>query len=101
MALKRTILMAALAATLALVGCGKPAPNSTSGGSTTGDQTQTGNVSGAVAVDGSSTVGPILSAIAEEFGKENPDVRPTVGISGTGGGFKKLAAGEIDIADAS
>jgi phosphate transport system substrate-binding protein len=42
-----------------------------------------------------------MSAIAEEFGKENPDVKPTVGISGTGGGFKKLAAGEIDIADAS
>jgi phosphate transport system substrate-binding protein len=60
-----------------------------------------GKISGTVAVDGSSTVGPIMEAIAEEFGKEHPDVKPTVGISGTGGGFKKFSAGEIDIADAS
>jgi phosphate transport system substrate-binding protein len=55
----------------------------------------------AVRVDGSSTVYPITEAVAEEFRAVQPDVRVTVGISGTGGGFKKFAAGEIDIADAS
>ncbi len=54
-----------------------------------------------VRVDGSSTVYPITEAVAEEFRKVSPEVRVTVGISGTGGGFKKFAAGEIDIADAS
>lgn len=54
-----------------------------------------------VRVDGSSTVFPITEAVAEEFQKSNPAVRVTVGISGTGGGFKKLAAGELDVCDAS
>ena len=58
-------------------------------------------LSGAIAVDGSSTVYPITEAVAEEFGKEHPAVRVTVGISGTGGGFKKFSAGETDISDAS
>jgi len=54
-----------------------------------------------VKIDGSSTVFPITEAVAEEFQKANPNIRVTVGISGTGGGFKKLAAGEIDLCDAS
>jgi phosphate transport system substrate-binding protein len=54
-----------------------------------------------IAVDGSSTVYPITEAVAEEYQKENPKVRVTVGISGTGGGFKKFCAGETDISDAS
>ena len=54
-----------------------------------------------IKVDGSSTVFPITEAVAEEFQKENPGVRITVGISGTGGGFQKFGAGETDIADAS
>jgi phosphate transport system substrate-binding protein len=56
---------------------------------------------GTVAIDGSSTVYPISEAVSEEFRRTNPDVRVTVGISGTGGGFKKFCAGEIDISDAS
>jgi phosphate transport system substrate-binding protein len=56
---------------------------------------------GKVKVDGSSTVFPITEAVAEEFGKKHPRVRVTVGVSGTGGGFKKFTAGEIDINDAS
>src|SRR5262245_26053557 len=56
---------------------------------------------GTIRVDGSSTVFPITEAVAEEFQKANKDVRVTVGVSGTGGGFKKFGAGEIDIADAS
>jgi phosphate transport system substrate-binding protein len=58
-------------------------------------------VSGDVRVDGSSTVYPIAEVAAYEFGKEQPKVRVTVGTSGTGGGFKKFSAGEIDIANAS
>ena len=58
---------------------------------------------GTVKVDGSSTVFPITEAVAEEFGKVKAHrrVRVTVGVSGTGGGFKKFLAGETDINDAS
>lgn len=52
-------------------------------------------------IDGSSTVYPITQAVAEEFQKVYPDVRVTVGISGTGGGFQKFVLGETDINDAS
>ena len=58
-------------------------------------------LSGTVRADGSSTVFPITEAVAEEFQKAEPGVRVTVGISGTGGGFKKFAAGETDLSDAS
>ena len=58
-------------------------------------------VEGTILTDGSSTVAPITQAVAEEFQKEYPEVRVPVGISGTGGGFNKLCAGEIDISDAS
>jgi len=58
-------------------------------------------LSGTVKIDGSSTVFPISEAVGEEFQKLYPDVRVTVGISGTGGGFKKFCAGETDISDAS
>lgn len=58
-------------------------------------------LSGTIRIDGSSTVFPISEAVAEEFQKLHKDVRVTVGISGTGGGMKKFANGEIDIADAS
>jgi phosphate transport system substrate-binding protein len=55
-----------------------------------------------VKVDGSSTVFPITEAVAEEFQKAKKGaVKVTVGISGTGGGFKKFCRGEIDISDAS
>jgi phosphate transport system substrate-binding protein len=58
-------------------------------------------LSGTINIDGSSTVFPITEAVAEEFGHLHPGVRVTVGISGTGGGFKKFCSGEIDINDAS
>ncbi|HEX9432430.1 MAG TPA: PstS family phosphate ABC transporter substrate-binding protein [Burkholderiales bacterium] len=55
-----------------------------------------------VKVDGSSTVFPITEAVAEEFQKAKKNaVKVTVGISGTGGGFKKFCRGETDISDAS
>ena len=55
-----------------------------------------------VTIDGSSTVFPITEAIAEDFQRaKRGKVRVTVGISGTGGGFKKFCRGEIDLANAS
>ena len=52
-------------------------------------------------IDGSSTVFPITEAMAEEFQKEHGEFRVTVGVSGTGGGFKKFCNGELDIVAAS
>jgi phosphate transport system substrate-binding protein len=59
------------------------------------------DLSGAIRIDGSSTVFPFAQAAAELFQEENPDVQITVGQSGTGGGFEKFCAGETDISDAS
>lgn len=58
-------------------------------------------ITGTIAIDGSSTVFPISQAVAEEFQAANPDAQVSVASSGTGGGMKKFCAGEIDIADAS
>lgn len=58
-------------------------------------------ISGDIKIDGSSTVYPITEAVAEEFKAVHPDVKVTVGLSGTGGGFKKFGRGETDINDAS
>ncbi len=54
-----------------------------------------------VKIDGSSTVFPITEAVAEEFQKKNNAIKVTVGVSGTGGGFKKFCNGETDISNAS
>jgi len=58
-------------------------------------------LSGEIKIDGSSTVYPITEAVAEEFRAIQPDVKVTVGVSGTGGGFKKFSRGETAISDAS
>jgi phosphate transport system substrate-binding protein len=97
----RLLLLALAAALLAFVavGCGREAEEEADGGvaaTTTGDQ-----FSGRIEVDGSSTVGPLVTAAAENFRAEQPDVDVTVGISGTGGGFERFCAGETDISNAS
>jgi phosphate transport system substrate-binding protein len=82
---------AALAAVaLVLAGCG-------------GERAGTdGELSGSIEIDGSSTVYPISQAVAEEFMIESGgDVRVTVGVSGTGGGFRRFCAGETEISNAS
>lgn len=56
---------------------------------------------GSVVIDGSSTVFPVANTIAEDFGDANPDVKVVANKCGTGGGFQKLARGEIDVATAS
>jgi phosphate transport system substrate-binding protein len=63
-----------------------------------GVQAQTASL---IKVDGSSTVFPITEAVAEDYQNANSGTKVLVGVSGTGGGFKKFCAGEIDIANAS
>jgi phosphate transport system substrate-binding protein len=82
----------ALVCVALVAGCSEPS-----------DTVSTGEavLSGKVRLDGSSTVFPISEAVAEEFSTVAPKVRVTVGVSGTGGGFKKFIGGEVDINDAS
>lgn len=58
-------------------------------------------LSGQVEIDGSSTVFPISEAVAEEFGAVQGDVKVAVGVSGTGGGFKRFCAAETAFSNAS
>ncbi len=89
----------ALAATgtlaLGVAACGDDDSGSSGGGGGGKD------LSGSIKIDGSSTVGPFAQAAAEGFQGENPNVKVSVGTSGTGGGFEKFCAGETDISDAS
>ena len=87
------VLAAAGALALGAAACGDDDENGGGGGG--------GNVSGPIAIDGSSTVFPFAQAAAEGFQQENPEARVTVGESGTGGGFEKFCVGETDISDAS
>ena len=54
-----------------------------------------------IKIDGSGTVYPITEAVAEEFRKVDPDIRVSVGSSGSGAGFKKFTRGETDISNSS
>ena len=71
-----------------------PAPAAT-------EEAAVAELSGAITLDGSSTVGPFAEAAAELFMEVNPGVTVTVGISGTGGGFEKFCNGETDGSNAS
>jgi phosphate transport system substrate-binding protein len=64
-------------------------------------ETDLSSLSGEISADGSSTVGPLTQAAAEQFNEQAPNVQITVDISGTGGGFKRFCAGETDVQDAS
>jgi phosphate transport system substrate-binding protein len=97
------ILLALLAGAFAL-GCSKESPDGAGavpGASKPSVQSSRATRSGTVKVDGSSTVFPITEAVAEEFQRATPGARVIVGISGTGGGFKKFCNGEIDVSNAS
>jgi phosphate transport system substrate-binding protein len=76
---------------LAIIGCSGSSEKEVKGN----------KLSGNIEIDGSSTVYPITEAIAEEFRAVHPDVKVTVGVSGTGGGFKKFGRGETSISNAS
>ncbi len=84
---RRAIVPASAVLALTLAACGGGAEGS--------------GAAGTVAVDGSSTVFPMSSAAYELLSEENPDVKVTVGSSGTGGGFEKFCAGQTDVSDAS
>jgi phosphate transport system substrate-binding protein len=58
-------------------------------------------LTGEIKIDGSSTVYPIMEAVAEEYQMVQPEVKVSVGLSGTGGGFKSFIAGETDMSNAS
>jgi phosphate transport system substrate-binding protein len=84
---------------LAFVACGAVAV----GGAACGDDGGGGggDLSGTIRIDGSSTLGPFAQAAAEVFQGQKPNVKVTVGTSGTGGGFEKFCAGETDVSGAS
>jgi len=83
------------------MGCPSSNPPAAGGDSPAAPGGTPASTSGEIKIDGSSTVLPISEAVAEEFKKENAALNVSVGKSGTGGGFKKFIAKEIDIADAS
>jgi phosphate transport system substrate-binding protein len=78
-------------------GCG----SSAEAGKSSGAGENNKQLSGEIKIDGSSTVYPIMEAVAEEYQMVQPDVRVSVGLSGTGGGFKAFIAGETDMSNAS
>ncbi|MDA0263432.1 MAG: PstS family phosphate ABC transporter substrate-binding protein [Chloroflexi bacterium] len=83
-------------------GSAGPATSQAPVGSPDGSSTGVDGLSGLIQIDGSSTVFPISEAVAEEFGLlTGGDVRVLVGVSGTGGGFKKFCNGETEISNAS
>lgn len=89
---KRFPPVATVASVALLMACGGGEGGSAGGGATLG---------GSVEIDGSSTVFPIAEAVAEEFQIANGAVRVTVGVSGSGGGFKRFCNDETDISNAS
>jgi len=91
--MKKLITIIALA--LIVVACGEKKEK-------TGDsQKEATALTGTIKVDGSSTVFPITEAVAEEFRAVQPQVKVTIGVSGTGGGFKKFSRGETNLSNAS
>jgi phosphate transport system substrate-binding protein len=95
--LRKSILAVACCGVIALglAACGGSSDSTASSGS------GASGLTGSIRVDGSSTVGPLTQAVAEKFNEGNPDVKTTVGVAGTGGGFEKFCAGETDMNDAS
>ena len=83
------LLVVTIALLLAVLACSNNPPSDSN------------SLTGSIEVDGSSTVFPISEAVAEEFNKAHPKVRVNVGVSGTGGGFKRFTVGDSDISDAS
>lgn len=89
--MKKIVLIISLA--LVAIACGEKKKEKAS--------TTTSALEGTIKVDGSSTVFPITEAVAEEFRAVQPKVKVTIGVSGTGGGFKKFSRGETNVSNAS
>lgn len=89
-----------LGSALFLAACSDDTDTDSGSAKTNGDAEET-TLSGNVIGDGSSTVAPILEALVEEYSATQSDVRVSVGVSGTGGGFEKFVNGETDFSNAS
>lgn len=102
---KYLTMTAALGSALLLGACGsdKETEEEVTNGSDTTEPAESGDaqLTGSVVGDGSSTVAPITEALVEEYAGTQPDVKVSVGVSGTGGGFEKFIAGETDFSNAS
>ncbi|MET3699244.1 phosphate ABC transporter substrate-binding protein (PhoT family) [Bacillus oleivorans] len=99
---KKFGLLAILAAVMLFAAaCGTDNENGEGNGAAGADDENDAALSGEIAIDGSSTVYPIMEAVAEEFTLANPDVKVTVAFSGTGGGFEKFIAGSTQMSNAS
>ena len=93
--MKKVFLLSLTVITLGLFACGGDSSNAEA------ESSGLNSLTGDIKIDGSSTVYPVSEAVAEEFREVSPKVRVTIGVSGTGGGFKKFGRGETDISDAS
>jgi phosphate transport system substrate-binding protein len=81
-------------------GCGRSGDSATDAARRSSGVGDLANLSGMISIDGSSTVYPVTEAVAEEF-QNATEVRVTVGVAGTGGGFKRFTRGETDVSNAS
>lgn len=92
--LNRLIMTLGMTFLFTIIGCSSEEISST-------NNSGTASLTGTVEVDGSSTVAPVSEAVAEEFKKQFPKTNVLVGVSGSGGGFKRFVIGETDISNAS
>ncbi|OEH92917.1 PstS family phosphate ABC transporter substrate-binding protein [Bacillus solimangrovi] len=107
--MKKTALMLLLAAIMIVAAaCGgdqssTPAEGNNDTNHESAEQQAEGSeqLEGEVAIDGSSTVFPIMEAVSEEYVAEQPKVKAPVAVSGSGGGFKRFVVGETDLSNAS
>ena len=81
---------------IAVMACG-----GTGDGTSGPDDLAESELSGVIEIDGSSTVFPLTEAVAEEFHNLHPKVQVNVGVSGTGGGFKRFTSGDTHVSNAS
>jgi phosphate transport system substrate-binding protein len=93
------VIVACGALAFALAACGDDKDEASAGGGDAAAVSE--NLSGAIRIDGSSTVQPVAEAAVELFAAEAPNVDVSVGGVGTGDGFEKFCRGELQIADAS
>jgi phosphate transport system substrate-binding protein len=102
----RAVVFACLLLVL-LTGCGRERPSADPVPPAAGEEEdplgefEEEELTGRISVDGSSTVAPLMTLAAERFRREEPKVRVTVGVSGTGGGFERFCRGETNLSNAS
>jgi phosphate transport system substrate-binding protein len=98
---KRLVGLCAVILSVLLLGACNSSNDSSSTGAIENAASQDKQLTGTIEIDGSSTVFPLTEAVGEEFRKVAPRVQVNIGVSGTGGGFKRFLNGETAINDAS